>query len=88
MHDHPEKENFEEKIKKDWQADSSLKELTDLVMESLEESYRMDWEPFEIYAQKLKSHIHSNPASFHQRFAEGYEHLIEVLHHTKSHLNE
>ncbi len=60
--------------------DESIEDLAKFVLESLEEGYQSDWEPFEIYAQKLRSHMHTNSHAFHKQFVKGYESLIEVLH--------
>ncbi len=61
-------------------GDESIEELAKFVLESLEEGYQSDWEPFEIYAQKLRSHMHTDSSAFRKQFAKGYESLIEVLH--------
>jgi hypothetical protein len=58
----------------------SIRDVADLVLESLEEGYKTDGEPFEVYAQKLKSHIHTaDQEEFKHRFTEGYDLLIEAL---------
>lgn len=60
------------------ERDLSMKEVADLVLQTLE-GYKIDGEPFEVYAQKLKSHIHSNPDLFRHRFKEGYETILTIL---------
>lgn len=61
----------------------SIRDMADLVLESLEESYRNETDPFEVYAQKLKSHIHSDPDLFRHRFQQGYELLVDLLKKNK-----
>ncbi len=63
--------------------DPSMKDVADLILESLEEEYKTEEEPFEVYAQKLKSHIHTDAAVFRHRFTEGYAILMAVLHKTE-----
>ncbi|CUI16557.1 conserved hypothetical protein [Candidatus Protochlamydia naegleriophila] len=65
--------------------DESIGELAAFVLESLEEGYKSDWEPFEIYAQKLRSHIHTDSQVFRKQFIKGYESLIDVLHDPSNH---
>lgn len=57
----------------------SIYDMADLVLESLEEGYRDETDSFEVYAQKLKSHIHSDPHTFRHRFQQGYKLLVDLL---------
>lgn len=59
--------------------DPSIHDMADLVLASLEEGYKSEGEAFEVYAQKLKSHIHTNPDVFKHRFIKGYELLVDLL---------
>lgn len=57
----------------------ALKGLADLVAESVEEGCRADLESFEVYAQKMRSHLHSDPQAFRAHFLKGYQVLLEEL---------
>lgn len=59
--------------------DRSIEEAADMVLESLQEGYQTEWEPFEGYTHKLRSHIHADQQAFRQKFAKGYESLLEML---------
>jgi len=60
-------------------TDDSLQSMTDLVLESLKEEYKIEWEPFDLYAQRLRSHVHSNTQQFREKFKKGYETLLERM---------
>lgn len=61
------------------QIEPSMKELSDLVMESLKgESGHYDWE-FGEYGYTLRAHFCKDPAVFQERFLKGYEVLMEEL---------
>jgi len=66
-------------LSRDEKLDDSIKEFADLVVESLKEGYRNDLEPFEVYAQKIRSHIHANAEEFRTRFSRGYHVLLDEL---------
>jgi len=57
----------------------ALKRLADLVTESLEEEFKADLESFEVYAQKMRSHLHSDPQVFRARFLKGYQVLMDEI---------
>jgi len=59
--------------------DVSMQDVANLALETLVESYKTDGEPFEVYAQKLKSHIHTDPEVFRHRFTQGYEMMMDIL---------
>ncbi|WP_068468417.1 hypothetical protein [Candidatus Protochlamydia phocaeensis] len=63
--------------------DHSIEEAADMVLESLQEGYQAEWEPFEGYTHKLRSHIHADEQAFRQKFAKGYESLLEVLDNSR-----
>ena len=69
---------------KDEHDDEAINELADLVVTNIKEEYQNDLEPFEVYAQKIRSQLHSNIGEFRQRFIKGYLALMEEIHN-KSH---
>lgn len=58
----------------------SIQQLADVVVESLQEGFKSDLESFEVYAQKMRSHIHADAQVFRARFLKGYHILLEELH--------
>jgi hypothetical protein len=62
-----------------------IEEFADFAVETLNEGYKAELEPFEVYAQKLRSQIHSNETAFRLRFIKGYQVLLQELqqHHKK-----
>ncbi|MFQ5730113.1 MAG: hypothetical protein ACE5GN_07110 [Waddliaceae bacterium] len=58
---------------------TAVDELTDAIVEDLEESYDSELEPFEAYAQRVRAQIHSNMDEFRKRFLQGYEVLLKEL---------
>ncbi len=71
--------NHDKDKAEDMEGDASLKELAELAMESLDESYRVDWDPFELYAHKLKHHVHADTERFKTHFVQGYERLLSLV---------
>ncbi|MBS4163604.1 Uncharacterized protein PRO82_000907 [Candidatus Protochlamydia amoebophila] len=63
---------------------SEIDQLAEFILDSLEESHQSEWEPFEVYAKKLRSHIYADQRVFRQQFTKGYESLLEVLSHRHS----
>jgi hypothetical protein len=57
----------------------AIEHLAEFVLESLEEGEYADWEPFEVYAKKLRSRIHEDNLIFKRDFIKGYEALLDVL---------
>jgi hypothetical protein len=60
-------------------AKETIQSMADLALDSLKEEYRTEWEPYELYAQKLRSHVHANPHEFSEKFKKGYETLLERI---------
>jgi hypothetical protein len=54
-----------------------MPELIDLVLESLRQELREEWQVDAEYTQKLKSHLCRNVASFQERFVKGYNVLLD-----------
>lgn len=61
------------------EEEQSLQHLADAVTESLKEGCKSDLESFEVYAQKMRSHLHSDPQAFRARFLKGYQALLTEL---------
>ena len=59
--------------------DAAINELANIVVDNIHEEYRNDLEPFEVYAQKVRSQLHANIGEFRSRFVNGYRVLIEEL---------
>ena len=53
----------------------TLQAMADLALESLKQENRIDWEPYELFAQKLNSLVTSDPQKFRSNFKEGFEAL-------------
>jgi hypothetical protein len=63
------------------EEDETIQAIINLVSYSLERETKKEEESFEIYADKLKSHIHKNRPEFYGRLVKGYHFLIEILRH-------
>lgn len=61
------------------ESDQAIDELVDMILENVHDEYHNDLEPFEIYAQKVRSQLHSNIVEFRSRFVKGYKVLIDEL---------
>lgn len=59
--------------------DKSVDELADAIVDDHKGHQNSTLEPFEGYAQKVRSKIHMNAALFRTRFAKGYHVLLEEL---------
>lgn len=75
------KEKKPESATLETEEEQSLKHLADAVTESLQEGCKSDLESFEVYAQKMRSHLHSDPQVFRSRFLKGYQALLAELTH-------
>lgn len=60
----------------------AVKEFAETLIESLKDNYNSKLEPFEAYAQKIRSHIFANAKSFKKRFSKGYEILLKEVEKT------
>lgn len=63
----------------DEEEEQAVQNLADAVTESLKEGCKSDLESFEVYAQKMRSHLHSDPQSFRARFLKGYQALLSEM---------
>lgn len=59
--------------------DSIVDELAEAVMEELNEKHSNALEPFEQYAQNVRSKLHGDLDAFRSRFVRGYHSLLEEL---------
>lgn len=59
--------------------EKTVNELADAVVEGLKDQHYSDLEPFDLYAQRVRSKIHDNAVTFRKRFARGYHILLEEL---------
>lgn len=57
----------------------SVDQLTNAIVEDLQENYHNDMEPFEAYAQRVRAQIHENMDDFRSRFLQGYEVILNEL---------
>ena len=77
------KENKDEKnpppFKTPILPESSIDTLMDLIIHSLKEENRSSLESFEIYTQRIRSHIYADMNEFRARFIKGYRVLVEEL---------
>lgn len=62
--------------------ESSIKEMTDLALQTFEEEARVSGDSFDVYSNNLKSHMHTDLEKFKCRFQEGYRTLLEILEKT------
>lgn len=56
-----------------------IQELAEIVSEGLKDQHTTSLEPFDIYADRVRSKIHANMDTFKSRFVKGYEVLLEEL---------
>ncbi len=64
-------------------VDDAVKELADVIEDSLKEDYHSDLEPFEVYAQKVRANIYKTMEEFQARFVNGYEILLKEIEKEK-----
>lgn len=56
-----------------------LVSLAEVISENILKKNLTPTDPFELYVQSLKTHLHANPELFKMRFLEGYHVLLEEL---------
>lgn len=60
-----------------------IQNLGEAIIEDLKESSDTDLESFDQYVQKVRSKMHDNTDVFLDRFAKGYQVLMEELKHVE-----
>lgn len=60
-----------------------IEELSQLIAEGMREQRTESLEPFEVYAERIKSKLYADPDQFRKRFIKGYQILLEELCHGK-----
>jgi len=74
-----------EKTTEDEQTyEKSLDEFARLMAEGMDNERRGAIEPFEVYSERVKARIHADLDQFRNRFAKGYQALLEELSHEDS----
>lgn len=63
-------------------AEQAIDDLADLVVESFQDSYRSELEPFEAYAARVRARVYADVTLFRQRFHHGYHVLMDELSKT------
>lgn len=63
----------------DAEFEKSIDEIADALLEGEEENYDSELEPFEAYANRMRTEIHENMEEFRDRFLKGYELLLKEL---------
>jgi iron-sulfur cluster repair protein YtfE (RIC family) len=63
----------------DPESERGIQEFADLFVESMRDQYKKELEPFEVYAQKIRSQLHENIDEFRARIAHGYDILLQEL---------
>ena len=61
--------------------DESINDLTELVLQGIEEEYYSEFEPLAVYTNRLRARIHSEVNDYRGRCARGYLVLLEELKH-------
>lgn len=56
-----------------------IEELAQSITEGMREQRLESLEPFEVYAERIKSKLFADPDQFHSRFVEGYQSLLDEL---------
>lgn len=64
-------------------VDQAVKDLADVIEESLREDYHSELESFEVYAQKVRTNIYKTMQEFQTRFVNGYETLLKEIEKEK-----
>jgi len=59
--------------------ENEMLQFAELITETVLERNLSEMEPFEFYAHQLRTHLHSNPEVFKNRFSEGYRVLLEEI---------
>jgi hypothetical protein len=57
----------------------SAEQMADLVLESMDDSFQTELEPFEVYSRTLRSHILRDAEQFKKQFLMGYGSLLEQI---------
>ena len=57
----------------------TVEDLTEAIIENLEELMQEDLEPFEAYANHIRHQVHHNLHQFRERFTSGYQTLLEEM---------
>lgn len=65
-------------VKPSPELERSIEELADVLIEHSRHEAK-ELEPFEVYAQKVRSHIFDSVHEFRHRFVHGYELLLEEI---------
>ena len=58
---------------------NSVDELAHAIVEEEREAFQSELEPFEAYAQRVKSQLHTDMNEFRERFTNGYEVLLNEI---------
>ncbi len=61
------------------ELERSMEEFAEVITDSLKDEHQTDLEPFETYAQKVRSHIYENVNEFRSRFGHGYLLILEEI---------
>lgn len=59
--------------------DASVDEMCDALLESIQEGYHSELEPWEAYEKRMRAEIHESMNDYRDRFAAGYKVLIDEL---------
>lgn len=60
-------------------SDQAVEDLADIVIETLQDSYNCELEPFEAYASRVRARIYADVNLFRQRFHHGYRLLMDEM---------
>ncbi len=63
--------------------EQSMQELASVIAEGMKEQQLAEVDPFEIYAQIVRSSIHANTKNFNLKFSKGHELLLRELSEEK-----
>lgn len=58
---------------------AAVNELTDALIENLEEEYRSELEPFEQYSKRVRLHLFKQMEEFARKFIRGHQAIMEEL---------
>lgn len=58
---------------------AAANDLVDAMIESLEEDYRSEIEPFEQYSKRLRLHLFKEMSEFATKFLRGHQVIMEEL---------
>jgi len=57
----------------------TVEDLTEAIIENLEELMQEDLEPYEAYANHIRHQVHHNLDQFRERFTSGYQALLDEM---------